>query len=312
MLVGSVAIPFWLEKDINGYAQLMIILSVVAIPLVLMEYYFTRERIIEDVAETTGNENNIPLKEQFKALFTNKYWVILTVLVLLQGIVDNFKGGNVQYFYIKFMLGGAENGFMYTIYQIVTGVPLGIGAFSIYPIAKKIGIKNMTIIGYSLVLIGSVIGWMFPDQLVPAMVGGFLRNMGWLPNAYIFATLMCYAFDSIEYKSKLRLEGLLGIGIVTAIMSLIYAPFAGGFESVILQMGFVDMEGVVASAAVKEFMTLSFYLFDIILAAGFIILLPFVDVEKKMPEITAELNRRKKEELENKLILKGVFKIICY
>ena len=295
MLVGSVAIPFWLEKDINGYAQLMIILSVVAIPLVLMEYYFTRERIIEDVAETTGNENNIPLKEQFKALFTNKYWVILTVLVLLQGIVDNFKGGNVQYFYIKFMLGGAENGFMYTIYQIVTGVPLGIGAFSIYPIAKKIGIKNMTIIGYSLVLIGSVIGWMFPDQLVPAMVGGFLRNMGWLPNAYIFATLMCYAFDSIEYKSKLRLEGLLGIGIVTAIMSLIYAPFAGGFESVILQMGFVDMEGVVASAAVKEFMTLSFYLFDIILAAGFIILLPFVDVEKKMPEITAELNRRKTE-----------------
>ncbi|MBR2044617.1 MAG: MFS transporter [Agathobacter sp.] len=293
MLVSSVAIPFWLEKDINSYAYLMIILSVVAIPLLLLEYFFTRERVIEEVAETNEEINNIPLKEQFKALFTNKYWLILTFLVLLQGIVDHFKGGNVQYFYIKFMLDGANNGFMYTIYQIVTGVPLGIGAFAIYPIARKVGIKNMTIGGYTLVLIGSVIGWMFPDQLIPAMVGGFLRNLGWLPNAYIFATLMCYAFDSVEYKSGVRLEGLMAMGIITAVMTLIYAPFAGGFESAILQMGFVDMEGVIASQAVKDFMTLSFYLFDIILAVAFIILLPFVDVEKKMPEITMELKRRK-------------------
>ena len=55
----------------------MIILSIVAVPLVLMEYYFTRERIIEDIALEQGidRENNIPLKEQMKALFTNKYWV---------------------------------------------------------------------------------------------------------------------------------------------------------------------------------------------------------------------------------------------
>ncbi len=297
MLVSSVVIPFWLEKDINGYAYLMIIFSIIAIPLLLLEYFYTRERIIEDVSLEFGSikTNNIPLKDQMKALFTNRYWVILTILVLLGGIVDHYKGGNVQFFYIKFMLGGAENGFMYTIYQIVTGVPLGIGAFLIYPVARKIGIKNMTICGYSLVLAGSILGWMFPDQMVPVLVGGFLRNLGWLPNAYIFATLMCYAFDSIEYKSGFRLEGLLGVGIVGAIMYLIYAPFAGGYESAILQMGFIDAEGFMASEAVKSFMTLSFYLFDIILSIAFIILLPFVDVEKKMPEIQAELMRRKKE-----------------
>lgn len=297
MLVSSVAIPFWLEKDINGYATLMIILSIVAIPLLLLEYYYTRERVIEDVAAEVGeaNENNVPLKEQFKALFTNKYWVILTFLALLQGIVDNFKGGNVQYFYIKFMLGGENNGFMYTIYQVITGAPLGLGALCIFPLAKKIGVKNMTVGGYILVLIGSIIGWIFPDKMVPAMIGGFLRNVGWLPNAYIFATLMCYAFDSVEYKSGLRLEGLLGAGIVGAAMSLIYAPFAGGFESAILGLGFVDAQGVTASPEVKRFMTMSFYMFDVILSVAFIVLLPFVDVEKKMPEIKSELLRRKKE-----------------
>ena len=241
------------------------------------------------------DEQKIPLRQQMKALLSNKYFVILFVIATISGIVDNFKGGNVQYFYIKFMLGGAENWAMYTIYQVVTGIPLGIGAFLIYPLAKKIGIKNLTVGGYALVLIGSVMGWMFADQLVPALIGGFLRNIGWLPNAYIFATLMCFAYDDVEFKSHMRLEGMMGIAVLTALQALIYAPFAGGFESSILRMGFVDVEGVIPSVEVTNFMTMSFYLFDAILAAVVVIFLPFVDVEKKLPEINAELLRRKKE-----------------
>ena len=297
MLINMVALPMWLEKDINGYPQLMVTLSIIAIPLLLMEYFYTRERITEDVASEVGldKENKIPLRDQMKALFTNRYYVILTVIATIGGIVDNFKGGNVQYFYIKFLLDGVNNPLMFTIYMVITGAPLGIGALAIYPIAKKVGIRNMTIGGYALVLVGSTIGWIFPDQLIPALIGGFLRNIGWLPNAYIFATLMCFAFDSVEYKSHLRLEGLLGVAIVTAVQWLIYAPFAGGFESTILKLGFVDAEGVIPTAEVIRFMTLAFYLFDIILAAAVVILLPFVDVEKHMPEITAELLRRKKQ-----------------
>ena len=106
---------------------------------------------------------------------------------------------------------------------------------------------------------------------------------------------MCFAFDSVEYKSGLRLEGLLGVAIITAVQMLIYAPFAGGFEASILRLGFVDVEGVIPSAEVTGFMTLAFYLFDFILAAAMVILLPFVDVEKHLPKINAELLRRKKE-----------------
>ena len=297
MVFNMVVLPLWLEKDIMGYPILMVTMSIIAIPLLLLEYFYTRERITEDVAVEHDrlDEKKIPLRDQMKALLSNKYFVILIIIATVSGIVDNFKGGNVQYFYIKFMLGGAENPLMYTIYQVVTGVPLGIGAFAIYPLAKKVGIKNLTVGGYTLVLIGSIMGWMFPDQMIPAMVGGFLRNVGWLPNAYIFATLLCFAYDSVEYKSHMRLEGMMGVAVITALQALIYAPFAGGFESTILRLGFVDVEGVIPSVEVTNFMTLSFYLFDAILAAVVVILLPFVDVEKKLPEINAELLRRKKE-----------------
>ena len=297
MIINMVLLPMWLEKDIHGYALLLVSLSVVAIPLLLLEYFYTRERITEDVAAEVGaeNENNIPLKDQMRALFTNKYFIILTILTTVGGIVDNFKGGNVQYFYIKFLLGGAENPLMYTIYQIATGVPLGVGAIIAYPLAKKLGIRNFAFGGYALVLIGSVLGWMFPSNLAVAIVAGFLRQTGMIPNAYIVATLMCFAFDSIEYKSHLRLEGLLGVAIITAVQAAIYAPFAGGFESTILKLGFVDVEGVIPNGNVIRFMVLAFYLFDIILAVSNLVLLPFVDVEKKLPEINEELKRRKKE-----------------
>ncbi len=299
MIVNSVLVPFWLQDDISGYAILMIVLSICAIPLLFMEYFYTKERVIEDVNVETegGNANKVPLKAQFKALLTNRFYVILLVLTTLGTILDNFKGGNVQYYYIQYLLGGVENPGMQMIYQIVTGVPLGIGAFIIYPLSRKVGIKNLTIGGYAIALAGSILGWCFPDQMAPALIGGFLRNLGWLPNSYIVVMLTYYAFDDVEFRSGLRLEGLLGVGIIGAVQSLIYAPFAGGYESLLLQMGFSDNLDVmpVPPENIKNFMAMSFYLFDIILATAYVVLLPFVTVEKRMPLIKTELLRRKKQ-----------------
>jgi len=283
----------WLEHDLGGYAVLLTVLSIVAIPLLLLEYFFTKERVIEDV-QAEGNSGDIPLRQQMKALLTNKYFVIFTILMTIGGIVDNFKGGNVQYFYIKYLLGGEDNWAMFTIYQVVTGVPLGIGAFAIYPLAKKFGIKNVSIVGYSLILIGSVIGWLQPSNMIVAFIAGFIRQTGNLPNLYITATLLCYAYDSVEHKSGLRLEGLMGTSIIAALQALVWAPFAGGYESAILKMGFVDVVGITPSEEVTSFMATAFYLFDIILATAYVVLLPFMDVEKKLPQISAELLERRK------------------
>lgn len=300
MLVNMVVLPMWLEHDINGYAILMIALSIVAIPLLLIEYFYTKERVIEDVSKEVGleNENKIPLKTQLKALFTNKYYILLLIVTTIGGIMDNFKGGNVQYFYIKFLLGGENNPLMYTIYQVVTGIPMGIGIFAIWPLSKKFGIRNVSLVGFSLAAIGNIFGWIFADNLVIAIAAGFIREIGMLPNAYIVGTLLYYAYDDIEYKSGVRLEGLLGVAVVVAIQSLIYAPFAGGFESTILKLGFVDVVGVTASEEVKQFMTFAFYFFNLIFSLAYVIILPFIDIEKKLPAINSELERRKKKAIE--------------
>ena len=304
MIINMVVLPLWLENDITGYPKLMLALSLVAIPLLLIEYFYTRERVIEDVNLEIDNpqESDIPVKDQLKALLSNKYYVSLTIIAIVMGIVDSFKGGNVQYFYVKFLLGGDKNPMMYTIFQVVTGIPSGIGAFLVYPLAKKYGIKNVTVVGYALWLIGSVIGLLFPSQMIPVLVGGFIKNVGMLPNAYIAATLLCFAFDSIEANSGYRLEGLMGVSIITAFSSLLSAPFAGGFESMLLKLGFVDVQGLTPSSEVINFIVIAFYVFDIVLATVAVILLPRVDVEKHLPEINAVLEERKQEALHEKAV----------
>lgn len=296
MLVNMVVLPMWLDHDISGYPKLMIALSVIAIPLLLLEYYYTKERVIEDVAQTVSEdkENNIPVKEQIKALLTNKYFILMMIMTTMGGIVDNFKGGNVQYFYIKYILGGEANPGLYTIYQVITGVPLGIGAFAIWPLAKKFGIKNVSLVGYGIALAGNILGWIAPSNLTVALAAGFMRQLGMLPNAYIFATLLCYAFDSVEFKSGLRLEGLMGAAIITALQSLIYAPFAGGFESTILGMGFVDAAGVTPGADVLGFFSTAFYAFDVAMCAVYVLFLPFMDVEKHLGDMNRTLIERRK------------------
>lgn len=300
MLISMVALPYWLEKDISGYPILIICCSIVAIPLLLLEYFYTKERIVEDVGKEVGEgkENNIPLKQQLKALLTNKYFVIMMVLTTITGVMDNFKGGNVQYFYIKFLLNGENDPLMFTIYQVITGIPLGIGIFAMWPLAKKFGIRNVSWCGYALVFIFSIIGLIFPSNLPIVMVSGFFKQVGMLPNAYVMGTLLYYAYDDVEFRSHVRLEGLMGVSIILAVQNAIYAPFAGGYESQLLQLGFVDAPGVSVNDEIRNFMSMSFYLFDIIVAAAYLILLPFVNVEKKLPMINEELIKREKEACE--------------
>ena len=218
MMVSMVVLPMWLEKDIHGYPVLMGILSLVAIPLLLLEYFFTRERITEDVAQENGiaAEAQIPLRQQMKALLSNKYFLILTILTTVGSIVDNFKGGNVSYFYIKFMLGGAENPLMFTLYQVITGIPLGIGAFAVYPLAKKFGIRNVTFVGYISVLLGSILLQGKAPRLPRGRVAAECCALG------LWQTTAQYAF---YYIAVAMLTGAFG-GILNSTQSFLGVIFA--------------------------------------------------------------------------------------
>jgi GPH family glycoside/pentoside/hexuronide:cation symporter len=127
---------------------------------------------------------------------------------------------------------------LFMTYTILTGVPLGVGALVIYPITKKYGIRNTTLVGYSIVLLSSIIGILFPNSIPVAYIAGFLKQMGYIPAAYMLGALTTSVFDSVEHRSGYRLEGLMAVGIVGLLQSVIYAPAAGLYEKILTGVGF--------------------------------------------------------------------------
>ena len=61
------------------------------------------------------------------------------------------------------------------------------------------------------------------------------------------------------------------------------------------QLGFVDVQGITPDSDVLHFMTIAFYMFDIVASIIYIVLLPFVDIEKKLPQINEDLRERQKQ-----------------
>ncbi|MGI6577012.1 MAG: MFS transporter [Eubacteriales bacterium] len=297
MVVNSVLLPYVIQPDetLNSFWILICGLTILAIPLLLIEYFYTRERVMEDVGEMSENPNDIPIREQFKALFHDKYYVLILIATTIGAIADNFRGTNVQYFFVSYVLGGINDPSLFMTYTILTGVPLGVGAIVIYPITKKYGIRNTTLVGYSIVLISSILGLIFPTSVVVAYVAGFLKQLGYIPAAYMLGALTISVFDSVEHGSGYRLEGLMAVGIVGMLQQAIYAPMAGLYEKILTGVGFDANSTGFQPAIAITVLGVAFYGIELVCSAINVCVLPFIDLEKRLPKINADLLERKRQ-----------------
>ena len=69
-LVFPMVIMPMLGVDRSKWIFTMSLLAIIAFPLTLLEYYFTKERVTEEAAE---DEDAISFKEQLKIIFTDKF-----------------------------------------------------------------------------------------------------------------------------------------------------------------------------------------------------------------------------------------------
>ena len=296
MVINSVLLPYVIQPDetLNSFWYLICGATILAIPLLLIEYFYTRERVVEDVHEM-GESTDIPVKEQFRALFHDKYYVLLLIASIVVSLADNFRGTNVQYYFVSYVLGGIHDPSLFMIYTILTGVPLGVGAFVIYPVTKRFGIRNTTLAGYIIVCLASLLGILFPTSVTVAYIAGFLKQLGYIPAAYMLGALTSSCFDSIEHSSGYRLEGLLGVGIIGTLQNVMYAPVAGLYEKILTTLGFDANSTGFQPAAALTFLGIAFYGIEFVCGLVNVVILPFIDLEKKLPGINKDLLERKKQ-----------------
>lgn len=292
-----------LGVDKSKWIITMSVLSCLALPLTLMEYYFTKERVtMEDINKK--EEEKIPYKNLLKAIFTDKYMVLILLYFLIYTVGTQFKNLGLVYF-CNYVLGTYNDGKTQTMISVIGGIPMGIGIFAVWPLAKKFGKRNLTMAGFVLYAIGSAICWICPTNMVVVLVGQFIKNIGGLPCAYVFMALFADVLDHLEWKHNFRCDGIAmsiyniiavtSVGIVTGLFNMLLS------KSGYVAPSFINGEtvAVAQSVATKNAITFSFVGLETITAIILIVILAFINVEKHIDKEQEEIKARKEEEDQN-------------
>ena len=298
-LVFPMVIMPKIGADKAKWIPLMSALSILALPLTLLEYYFTKERVTAEVQNT--KESQVSFIAQLKAIFTDKYMLIIYLYFLIYTIGSQIKNISLVY-YCNYVLGTYNDGITQTLISVIGGIPMGIGIFAVWPLAKKFGKRNVTAFGFLFYAIGSAICWLFPTNMVIMLIGQFIKNIGGLPCSYVFMALFADVLDHLEWKKGFRCDGI-AMSIYSIIAVAMIGICTGIFNGLIAKYGYVApsiVNGVTVavqqSQAVKNVFTFCFVGLETITGIVLAILLIFLNVEKNISKEQAEIKLRNQNE----------------
>ena len=122
--------------------------------------------------------------------------------------------------------------------SVLGGIPMGIGIFAVWPLAKKFGKRNVTMWGFLIYAVGSLICWLFPHNLIIVLAGQFIKNIGGLPCAYVFMALFADCLDHVEWKSGIRADGT-AMSIYNIIAVAMVGIMTGVFNWMLAASGYI-------------------------------------------------------------------------
>lgn len=240
---------------------------------------------------------------QLKAIFSDKYMIIIFIYFLIFTVGSTIKNISLVYF-SNYVLGTYNDGKTQTMLSVIGGIPMGIGIFAVWPLAKKFGKRNLTAIGFIFYAVGSAICWLAPTNMVIVLIGQFIKNIGGLPCSYVFMALFADVLDHVEWKNGFRCDGI-AMSIYNTIAVASVGICTGIFNLILSKSGYVapylDAAGkliAVQSDSVKSAITFTFVGLETITGIVLAILLLFLNVEKNIAKEQEEIKQRNGETTE--------------
>ena len=298
LIFPMVVMPM-LGVDQTKWILMMSVLSILSLPMTLLEYYFTKERVTEE--QSGSEEKKLPFLTQLKIVLTDKYMILMFVYFFIYTLGTSLKNIGLVY-YCNYVLGTYNDGVTQTMISVIGGIPMGIGIFAVWPLAKKFGKRNVTLAGFILYAIGSAICWAVPTNMAVVLAGQFIKNIGGLPCAYVFMALFADGLDHLEWKSGVRSDGVaMSIYNILAVATVGVATSL--FNALISKAGYIApklVDGVTVAAqqsqAVKNMITFSFVGLETITGVILAVLLIFLSVEKTLSRKQAKIREYQRAE----------------
>ena len=296
MVVGSILYYTML----HGYPKgnwIMVIgtVALISVPLSFVNYFYTKERVTLEARDVEGalyNENGSDWR-RFRDLFKCKYWNMAFIISILNLVVGNLQGYNLNTNFCTVILGADAQNNYNLFYTIASGLPMGIGILLVYPLSKKFTIRKTTMFFSLFVILGCVMGLIVKNNFLGAVIAFFINNIGTLPVVYVLDSLLLSANDEVEYKFGFRPEGTVALAVTTAIATVVSGAFAGVYETGLSAFGYQADLGMAQPQGVINWLYFIRYIVAIIQYVIIFAVLYFMDLEAKLPEMQKEIEERK-------------------
>ena len=289
LTINTFTLPLveYFGNNASAWTKTFVVFGFVSIAAFLCTFFGTKERVRANEAGEQKVEENVPFVTGIKALFQNKYWIMMTGMLALFFLMYSVNGGATVY-YAKDILG--DKNLVSTINGIFNIVQI-LGMFFIAMLVKKFGKRNVFSLGLILDIIGMLVLNFSGGSMPIIVVSSVIRGIG---NACGGATMWAMVSDTINYgewKTGYRTEGL-----VNSACSFGY-KIGNGIGSALLGV-ILEVGGYVGNAAAQTASALTsikicFVWIPIAVYVCGLIIMKFYHLDKEFDGILADLKARK-------------------
>ena len=286
MVIAILLIPItnMLGGTQSAWIKVSVIFALISLLSLLVLYKVTKENA--HIVEKSEDED-VTFGEGIKMLFKNKYWVIMLVLQFMMNISYGLSSSGGTY-YAKYIRG---NDNIVALLGAVGLIPTFLGFILTGPLASKLGMTKTCMVSCAMGAAACLVRVFTPYSLMTCIVGGAVTTFANIPLMCLFGAMVNNCVEYNDYKFGKRIVGMtnsansfgskIGSGIGASLIGWLLA--AAGYNAAL------EVQPASVDTAIFAF---GIYIPLALFVIMFILLLKN-DLEKRYPEIVAELQKRK-------------------
>lgn len=267
-----------------AWRTFMIALCIITFIGIVLEYFFTRERITEENMKLDFQEEKVPMKQQIKAVVTDRYWWFIILYFLLFQLGGMVKNGSMTY-YCRWMFDAtneaAAGGYQATL-GLIGGIPTAIGMVIAWPLASKLGKQKAVVLGMIVSVLGGLVSFIDIHNFTFVCAGVVLKAVGSIPAMYVTLALLSDVQDHLEAKNGFRSDGFT-MSVYGAIM-VGMSGLGSGIINALLGIGGYNASLPVQSEATQTALVICYLVVELACYAIIAVMLMFLTVEKHIDE----------------------------
>ena len=273
----------------NNWRMLGIALAVLTFLGIMLEYFFTRERITEETMNLNVKEEKIPMRKHIEVCTKEKFWWMVVIYILFFQMGQLVKNTSMS-FYARWMFDSvlsssnpeATSGALMSTLGLVGGLPSAVGMVIAWPLASKLGKKRAVVLGLILSLIGGIVAFINVHSFPIVTFGVVLKAVGIIPSQYVMVAILSDVLDHLEAKNGFRSDGFT-MSIYGATMVGLAVLSMGIVNIFLSSMGY-DASLTTQPASAQTGMVIAYLCMDMIGFVISIVALWGMNVEKYLDE----------------------------